>query len=447
MASDLKFGEMCHVPEVQAAKPVVSAIVRRVDPDGLLAVGDGLDEPPERGERGRLVAPVRRSPRVHHDGLVVERHRLLVMALPVLLVAHLLELLGVRAVRQRPAQLARRCRRPGLPDDVAHTGGRVPVGRRLPLVRRRGAAALYYGAAHCRAGGARVQVAEVAVQHHVARGGAHQLRGALDPLVVEDHPVQLRGHARVLRRGLHGGPRAAGAVHRLGDCPAPAVRRRWRGAGDGAVLRRRHGHGVGAAREGGCVVVHGGLLMMRRVRQRRHGRGLVDPVEGGHGCGAAAAEQSAVDAEHGAAGRRVTRLRHGDHDRGDVRGPAERFAVRRESCAWGRQGMMGSAKDGEAARARRCAGRWLLVGNQRRRVPELGWDCGNVGSTGIFKLRVLQETPLCVCVCVCVFWSREAGTVDPPVQMCKFSVSSYIFKNYFSLHPSFFVLEMCSILH
>ena len=402
---DLKICEMSHVPEVQAAKPVVSAIVRRVDPHGLLAVADGLDEPSERGERGRLVAPVRRPPGVHHDGLVVERHRLRVMPLPVLLVAHLLELLGIRAVRQRPAQLAAPRRRPGLLDDVPHSRERVPVGG-LPLVRRLGAA--LHGVARRRAA-PRVEVAEVAVQHHVAGRGAHQLRGALDPLVVEDHLVQLRGHAGVLRRRLHGGSRAAdAAVRHLGGRPTPIVRRRWRGAGDGAVLRRRrHGHGVGAAHEGGGVVEHAGLPMMRRVRRRRGlglgGRGCpVDPVEGGHGCGSAAAEHAAVDAEHGAAGRRrrVARLRHGDHDRGDARGrAAPRSAA---SCGRargeGRGDDGGSAKDGEAGRARRCAaGRWLLlVGNQRRR----GWECGE---HAVFKLHVFQETPpLC-------FWSWDHG--------------------------------------
>jgi hypothetical protein len=347
---------MYAVPEVQAGKPVVRAIVRRIDPDGLLAVGDGLDEASERGERGRLVAPVRRAAGVHDDGLVVERHRLRVVPLAVLLVAHLLELVGVRAVRQRPAQLAPRCScrcRPGLPDDVPHAGGRVPVGR-LPLVRRPGAAA-------------RVQVAEVAVQHHVARGGAHQLRGALDPLVVEDHPVQLRGHAAVLRRRLRGG-------RCLGGRPAPAVLR-----------RRRHGHGAGAAREGG-VAVRGGLLVRRR---RGLGLGPVDPVEGGHGRGAAAAEHAVVDAEQGAAGRRVARLRHGDHDRGDVRGrAAPARGVLRGGGGKAGDDVGGSAKDGEAARW--CAGRLVLVDNQRGNATTTGsgHGVGMWGARGFLKFSV-----------------------------------------------------------
>jgi hypothetical protein len=72
-----------------------------------------------------------------------------------------------------------------------------------------------------------------------------------------------------------------------------------------------------------------------------------------------------------------------------------REVLRRASCARGRarQGMVGSAKDGEAGRARRCAGRWLLVGNQRRRVPDLGWECGEHAD---FKLHVLQEETLIV---------------------------------------------------
>jgi hypothetical protein len=48
-AFDLKIDKLPHVPEIQAAKPVVSALVGRIDPDSLLAVADGLDEPPERG--------------------------------------------------------------------------------------------------------------------------------------------------------------------------------------------------------------------------------------------------------------------------------------------------------------------------------------------------------------------------------------------------------------
>jgi hypothetical protein len=44
----------------------------------------------------------------------------------------------------------------------------------------------------------------------------------------------------------------------------------------------------------------------------------------------------------------------------------------------------GSAKDGEAARW--CAGRWVLVDNQRGNDDGLRTWGGNVGSTGIFKV-------------------------------------------------------------
>ena len=50
-AGALRAHERTYVPEIQSAEPVVRAAVGGVDPDGLLAVGDGLDEAAERGER------------------------------------------------------------------------------------------------------------------------------------------------------------------------------------------------------------------------------------------------------------------------------------------------------------------------------------------------------------------------------------------------------------
>lgn len=279
------------VPEIQPAEAVVRAAVRRVDPDSLPAVADGLDEAAERGERGGLVAPVRRPRWIHHDGLVVERHRLRVMPLPVLLVAHLLELLGVRPVRQRAAQLGRRRRRPRLLDDVPEAGERVPVGG-LPLVRRLVGGVAFQRAPRRRAGDAGIEVAEVAVEHHVAGGCAHQLRGALDPLVIEDHLVELRCHPGVLR----------GRCRRR-RIPRPAVRRLRRVYGPVAcrcmgTLRAvvRPWERLGRAVREGRVVVDAAALPVRLVRRRggRLGLGLVlvlggggwDPVDagdGGHG--------------------------------------------------------------------------------------------------------------------------------------------------------------------
>jgi len=83
-------------PDMQGREALARAAVRRIDPERLLAVLDGLTEAAEASERGGAVAPTSGVVRPHDQRAVVEPERLLEAALLVLFVAGPLDLLRVR---------------------------------------------------------------------------------------------------------------------------------------------------------------------------------------------------------------------------------------------------------------------------------------------------------------------------------------------------------------
>ena len=86
-------------PEAERGEAAVGAAAGRVEPDGLLAVAEGLGEAAEPGERGGAVAAARGAVRAERQGAVVVPQRLAVPALLVQLVPGPGNLL--QAVRRR----------------------------------------------------------------------------------------------------------------------------------------------------------------------------------------------------------------------------------------------------------------------------------------------------------------------------------------------------------